>query len=79
MYERLCAILDALREQGFTVKAEYDRHYGAWCIIGTAPRHIYKGLRVDARIHYPIEAASITGYGFCVEAVVEAIMKEVFA
>lgn len=33
MYEKLCAILDELREvYGLTVRAEYNMHYGAWCI-----------------------------------------------
>lgn len=80
MYEKLCAILDALREEGFTVKAEYDCHYGAWCIIGTVPRHRgLKGIQTDAVIRYPVESSRIMSYSFNVQTVVEEIMKEVYA
>lgn len=33
MYEKLCAVLEELREvYSLSVRAEYNMHYGAWCI-----------------------------------------------
>lgn len=41
MYEKLCAVLEELREvYSLSVRAEYNMHYGAWCIIAYWESHI---------------------------------------
>lgn len=49
MYEKLCAILDALRERGLTCKAETNAYSGIWEIVAMVP--IVNGVKV---IRYPI-------------------------
>ena len=53
MYEKLCAILDLLREEGFIVKAEWSRC--GWRIFGFFPPLL---LVVD----YPLEYHELSRY-----------------
>ncbi len=49
MYEKLCAILDALRERGISCRAECTYCSGGWEIVCADP--IDKGMKV---LRYPI-------------------------
>lgn len=49
MYEKLCAILDALRERGISCKAETNAYSGIWEIVAIVP--IACGVKV---IRYPL-------------------------
>ena len=49
MYEKLCAILDALRERGISCKAETNAYTGVWEILAMVP--VTNGVKL---IRYPL-------------------------
>ena len=75
MYEKLCAILDKLRDDwGFTVKAVYDR--GVWYIVGTPP---YAPNGTTTVINYPILQEDLyVGARVSVDTLVDQILEEVY-
>ena len=60
MYEKLCAILDALRERGISCKAETNAYSGIWEIVALVP--IACGVKV---IRYPLTCTFIDKVTAC--------------
>lgn len=54
MYEKLCAILDALRERGMVCKAVMNGPAGTWEIVGQCEvsAGIYKVFSIDLPVRY---------------------------
>lgn len=72
MYEKLCAILDALREHGITCKAETNAYSGIWEIVALVP--IACGVKV---IRYPLTYSYVNKV--TARTLVEIVCGEVLA
>lgn len=67
MYEKLCAILDALRERGISCKAECVRLTGYWEIVCLVPcDNGIKMIRYPVSYHllYSVDPEYIVSYVF---------------
>ena len=72
MYEKLCAILDALQARGIACSAECTYGSGVWEIVCTVPYDI--GVKL---IRYPLSYDFITRCNS--EYLVSHVLKEVLA
>ena len=72
MYEKLCAILDSLREHGITCKVETNAYSGIWEIVALVP--IACGVKF---IRYPLSYSFIESY--TTSYLVSHVIKEVLA